>query len=182
MLVVLTNCGYKSNYDKEIAIIDSTKIVLQVKLNELQRAEQNIESSAFIKFDTYKTFLKSNLKDTLRKSDASAVQLFLNSGNTIKQFNSTKGELIKQTELSVSQLIKLSVDAKENNLQPNAVKAFYSTEKSHAEELIQIIEKNIKALNISINNYRNSLPRTEEYIKSINNGSLPTEVADSIVE
>lgn len=182
LFAVFTNCSHKSNYEKEIAIIDSTKIVLQVKLNELQRAEQNIESSAFAKFETYQSFLKSNIKDTLKKSDASAIQYFINSGSVIKQFNSSKSELIKQTELSISQLLKLSQDAKENNLQPNAIKVFYSTEKSHAEELIQAIEKNIKALNISINSYRNSLPRTEEYIKSINNGSLPTVVAGSTLD
>ncbi len=179
---LFTNCGHKSMYEKEIAIVDSTKIVLQVKLNELLRAEKNIEISAFSKFETYMAFLKSNIKDTVRKSDATAIQQFINSGEVIKQFSASQTELIKQTELNINQLQKLSVDAKEGRLQANALQSFYSTEKSHAEELIGVIEQNIKALNLSINSYRNSLPRTEEYIRSINNGTLPTVVADSQID
>ena len=169
-------------YEKEISTIDSTKVVLQVKLNELLRAEKNIEVSAFSKFETYEAFLKSNIKDTLNKPEATAIQLFLNSGKTIKQFNLSKAELIKQTELSIAQLQKLSLDARENNIQQNALQSFYSTEKNHAEELIGVIEQNIKALNLSINSYRNSLPRTEDYIRIINNGALPTVVADSQID
>lgn len=182
IVALFTNCSNKNLYEKEIAIVDSTKIVLQVKLNELLRAEKNIEVSAFSKFNTYTAFLKSNVKDTLRKHEATAIQLFINSGEVIKQFSASQPELIKQTELSINQLKKLSLDAKEGRLQPNALQSFYATEKSHAEELIEIIEQNIRALNLSINNYRNSLPRTEEYIKSINNGTLPTVVADSTID
>lgn len=182
LLAVFTNCGRKNIYEKEISTIDSTKVVLQVKLNELLRAEKNIEVSAFSKFETYEAFLKSNIKDTLNKPEATALQLFLNSGKTIQQFNASKTELIKQTELSIEQLKKLSLDARENNIQQNALQSFYSTEKNHAEELITVIEQNIKALNLSINSYRNSLPRTEEYIRTINNGTLPTLVADTQID
>lgn len=179
VVVLFSSCKNKSNYDKEVAVIDSTKIVLQVKLNELKRAGQNIESSKFAKFEIYLAFLKSNIKDTLSKTDATAVQVFLNSGEVIKQFSGVQPELVRQTELSINQLQKLSIDAKEGNLRPDAVQAYYSTEKSHAEELIIAIEKNIKALNLSINNYRNSLIKTEDYIKQINNGILPTVVSDT---
>lgn len=182
LLAVFTNCGRKNIYEKEISTIDSTKVVLQVKLNELLRAEKNIELSAFSKFETYEAFLKSNIKDTLNKPEATALQLFLNSGKTIRQFNASKIELIKQTELSIEQLKKLSLDARENNIQQNALQSFYSSEKNHAEELITVIEQNIKALNLSINSYRNSLPRTEEYIRTINNGTLPTLVADTQID
>lgn len=177
-----SNCKNKNVYEKEIAVIDSTKIVLQVKLNELKRAEQNIESVNYAKFETYAAFLKSNIKDTINKVDATAIQTFLKAGSIIQQFNTGKSELIHQTELSVSQLQKLASDVKENVIQPNGIQAFYTSEKSHAEELIAAIEQNIKALNLSITNYRNSIIRTEEYIKQINNGSLPTVVADSTLE
>ena len=169
-------------YEKEVAIIDSTKIVLQVKLNELKRAEQNMESVGFAKYETYCVFLKNNVKDTVVRYEATALQQFVNSGKTIELFAKNKAELIKQTETSIAQLQKLSLDVKENNLLLNSVQAYFASEKSHAEELIKAIEHNIKAFNLSVNNYRNSVIRTEEYIKKINNGTLPTVVPDTNLE
>lgn len=181
-VAVLTNCKNNNIYEKETAIIDSTKIVLQVKLNELMRAEQNMESVGFAKFEIYNAFLKTNMKDTVVKYEATAIQQFINSGNTIREFAKSKEALIKQTEVSILQLQKLSIDVKENHLPLNTVKAYYNSEKNHAEELIKAIEQNIKAFNLSVNNYRNSVLKIEEYIKKINYGALPTVVPDSNIE
>jgi hypothetical protein len=175
-------CRHTNYYEKETAILDSTKIVLQVKLNELKKSEQVIESAQFPKFEGYSAFLKNNIKDTISKGDGTALRLFVQSGTTIKEFNKIKSELVKQTETSIGQIQKLSSDLKENNVQLNVVQPYYNSEKGHADELIKTIEQNIKALNLGINNYRNSIPRTEEYIKQINNGQLPTVVADSTLE
>ena len=169
-------------YEKETAILDSTKIVLQVKLSELKKAEQSIQNLQFEKFETYNSFLKSNVKDTVAKTDGNALQLFVKAGATIAEFNKSKTELIKQTETSITQIQKLSSDLKENNVQHNVAQSYYNSEKGHADELIRTIEQNVKALNLSINNYRNSISKTEEYIKHINSGQLPSLVADSTLE
>ncbi len=175
-------CKHTNYYEKETTILDSTKIVLQVKLNELKKSEQTIENLQFSKFESYASFLKSNVKDTLVKAEGNALQLFIKSGTTIKEFNKSKTELIKQTETSISQIQKLSFDLKENNVQLNVVQPYYNSERGHAEEIIKTIEQNIKALNMSLNNYRNAVSKTEEYIKHINNGQLPSVVADSTLE
>src|SRR5688572_455890 len=100
-LVVLFSCKRGNMHEKETAILDSTKIVLQVKLNELKKSEQNMQSVQFPKFETYYSFLKSNIKDTVGRIEANAVQQFINSGLNVKEFNKTKAELIKQTETSI---------------------------------------------------------------------------------
>lgn len=182
LITVFTQCKTGNEFEKEASVIDSTKVVLQVKLNELKRSEQNLETIGFNKFEIYSTFLHNNLKDTISRSGASVIQQFINAGNTLKQFEKGKEELVKQTELSIAQLQKLSSDVKENNLQPNAIQAFYSGEKNHAEELISAIEQNIKALNMSSASYKSSLPRTEEFIRSINNGNLPIVVQQGETE
>ena len=163
-------------------MLDSTKIVLQVKLSELKKSEQVIENLQYSKFEPYASFLKTNVKDTIGKSEGNALQMFVRSGNTIKEFNKSKTELIRQTEVSITQIQKLSSDLKENNVQLNVVQPYYSSERGHADELIKTIEQNIKALNLSLNNYRNSVAKTEEYIKHINNGQLPAVVADSTID
>lgn len=180
--LVFAKCKHTNYYEKETTILDSTKIVLQVKLNELKKSEQAIENLPYSKFNTYASFLKSNVKDTVGKTEGNALQLFIKSGLTIKEFNKRKTELIKQTETSIAQIQRLSFDLKENNVQLNVVQPYYNSERGHAEELIETIEQNIKALNLSLNNYRNSVSKTEEYIKQINNGQLPTVVADSTLE
>ena len=180
--VCLSNCKRSGMYEKEIAILDSTKIVLQVKLSELKKSELSIQNLQFEKFDPYNSFLKSNVKDTIGKSEGNALQLFVKAGNTISDFNKSKTELIKQTETSITQIQKLSADLKENNVQHNVAQSYYTSEKGHADELIKTIEQNVKALNLSLNNYRNSFGKTEEYIKLINNGQLPNVVADSTIE
>lgn len=179
---LLFGCRSKNRYEKEIAVIDSTKIVLQVKLNELQRSDQHLENIGFPKYEIYSSFLKTNLKDTLSRSDATALQQFLNSGNTIKQYKTGKSELVHQTEMSIAQLQQLSLDVRENNIQEPAIKAYYSAEKNHAEELITAIEQNVRALNMSIAAYKSGLIKTEEYIRQINNGQLPGVVSDSTSE
>lgn len=141
-----------------------------------------MESLQYPKYEAYATFLKNNVKDTIGKTEGNALQLFVKAGTTIKDFNKSKGELIKQTEISIAQIQKLSTDLKENNVQINVVQPYYNSERGHADELIKTIEQNVKALNLSLNNYRNSLARTEEYIKQINNGRLPTVVADSTLD
>ncbi len=180
--VFLLNCKRGNIYEKEIALLDSTKIVLQVKLNELKKAEVNIQNLQYPKFDTYQTFLKNNVKDTIGRIEGNALQAFINSGNTIKEFTKTKTELIKQTETGILQIQKLSADLKENNVQQNVAQSYCNSEKGHADELIKTIEQNMKALNIGLNSYRNCIPKTEEYIKLINNGQLPVVVADSTLE
>ena len=167
--VFLFNCKRGNVYEKEIALLDSTKIVLQVKLNELKKAEVNILNLQYPKFETYNAFLKSNVKDTIGRTEGNALQAFINSGNTIKEFNKTKTELIKQTETGILQIQKLSADLKENNVQQNVTQSYYKSEKGHADELIKTIEQNMKALNLGLNSYRNSISKTEEYIKHINN-------------
>ena len=165
-------------YEKEIAILDSTKIVLQVKLNELHRSEQSMQNFQFQKFEAYHSFLKNNIKDTIERADANSIQGFLNSGNTISEFTKSKESLIKQTQTSIQQIQKLSADLKQGNIQNKVAQSYCNSEKGHAEELIKVIESNVKALNLSLNTFRSNLPRTEEYIKQINNGVLPTIVSD----
>ncbi len=182
VIAFLFSCKHGNIYEKEIALLDSTKIVLQVKLSELKKAEINIQNLQYPKFETYNAFLRSNVKDTIGRIEGNALQAFINSGNTIKEFNKSKTELIKQTEAGILQIQKLSADLKENNVQMNVAQSYYQSEKGHADELIKTIEQNMKALNLSLNGYRNSLGKTEEYIKFINNGQLPVVVADSTLE
>lgn len=182
LTVFLFSCKRGNIYEKEIALLDSTKIVLQVKLNELKKAEVNIQNLQYPKFETYNAFLRSNVKDTIGRIEGNALQTFINSGNTIKEFNKTKTELIKQTETGILQIQKLSADLKENNIQMNVAQTYYQSEKGHADALIKTIEQNMKALNLGLNSYRNSISKTEEYIKLINNGQLPVVVADSTLE
>ena len=182
LAVFLFNCKRGNVYEKETAVLDSTKIVLHVKLNELKKAELNIHNLQYPKFETYSVFLRNNVNDTIERSTGNALQAFINSGNTIKEFNKSKNELIKQTETGILQIQKLSADLKENNIQHNVFQSYFNSEKGHADELIKIIEQNMKALNVSLNGYRNSLGKTEDYIKQINNGQLPVVVADSTLE
>jgi hypothetical protein len=179
---LLFSCGRSHQYDKQISLLDSTKIVLQVKLNELKKVESNISNLSFGKFETYSNFLNSNLKDTINRSQANALQQFVNSGKIIKQFNESKQELIRQTETSITQIQKLSGDIKENQVAQNVMDTYFHNEKNQAEKLIAVIEQNIRALNLSLVNFKNSTVRTEELIRQINNGQLPSLVKDSISE
>jgi hypothetical protein len=178
----LWRCGHSHLYDKQTALLDSTKIVLQVKLNELKKAETNIQNLLFFKFDTYSRFLNSNLKDTIDKFQANALRAFISSGKVIKQFNESKAALIKQTETSINQIQKLSGDIKENQIAQNNIDNYFNKEKTEAEKMIEAIEQNIKALNLSLVNFKNSIPRTEDLIKQINHGQLPAVVKDSIAD
>lgn len=181
-LLAFISCQTKNNYEKETAQLDSLKIVLQVKLSELKKAEANVNNYSFSKFEAYSRFLSNNLKDTVDKSQANALRNFISAGKTISDFTVLKPALIKETETAISQLQKLSGDLKENAVQQNAVQAYMDTEKTHAEKLVTVIEQDLKSLNISLINFKNAVPKTEELIKHINNGELPSIVAESGAE
>ncbi len=182
MTTFFTGCKHSSLYEKEVSMVDSTKIVLQVKLNEFKKAEVNIQNTAFSKGKTYVQFLKSNLKDTIGRIEANALRQFLSAVETIEQFNQTKSELVKQTETAISQLQKLATDLRTNAVTQGQAKSFYDTEMKNANKLVEVIEQNLKALTISLINIRNSTPRTEDLIRQINNGQLPVLITDSIAE
>jgi hypothetical protein len=176
------SCGRSHLYDKQVALLDSTKIVLQVKLNELKKIETNIQQKGYSKYELYRRFLNSNLKDTINRSEASTIQQFLGSGEIIKQYNDSKAELVHQVETSISQLQKLAGDLKENTIQQQQAQLFFDNEKTHADKLVQTLEKNITAVNIGLMNFKNSVAKTEELLRQINNGQLPSVVADSTAE
>ena len=178
----LFSCKPSHLYDKQVGLLDSTKIVLQVKINELKKIETNIQQRGFSKYEAYKRFLNSNLNDTLTRIEATALQQFMSSGEIIRLYNESKTELIQQTETSIAQLQKLSSDLKENNLPPNQAQTYFDNEKNHADKLVGIIEKNIATVNVSLVNFKNSTQKTEELIMEINHGQLPSVVADSASE
>ncbi|MGZ4036712.1 MAG: hypothetical protein ACXVPQ_02720 [Bacteroidia bacterium] len=182
LVLAFCGCSHSHFYDKQVALLDSTKIVLQVKLNELKKVETNIQQRGYSKYELYKRFLNSSLKDTISRHEATTIQQFLNAGEIIKQYSDGKNELIRQTETSIVQLQKLAADLRENNIHQRQALQFFETEKTHADKLVQVIEKNITAANIALMNYKSSTPRTEELIRQINHNQLPSVVADSTAE
>lgn len=160
-------------------MLDSAKIVLQVKLNELKKVETNIQLRGYPKYDLYKRFLNASLPDTISRAEAGTVQQFMNAGEVMKQYNDTKAALIGETEKSISQLQKLSHDLQNEAIAVNQAQLFFDTEKARADKLVQVIEKNVAVANIALMNFRNSMAGTEALIRKINNNRLPEVVADS---
>jgi len=180
--ILLSNCAQKSVYDKETSTLDSLKIVLQVKRNELNKFDKAIESISAYKLKTYGAFLKSNLKDTINKNQANTLQIFLNAVEALTEFEKMRAPLASQTEISITQLQTLSADLKANLIQSDQATRFITNEKHNADRQISILEQTIKTLNISIINIRNYLPKTEDLIKQINGGKLPSVVSDSLAD
>lgn len=173
------SCKPQPVFDKDTALLDSIKIVLQVKINELQRTQENIKQASFSGYTVYASFLKSNLPDTIAKSEAVFIQQFLNSGRAIQQFNNELPGLLKESKIAVSQLQKLSGDVKENNIASNQKQNYIQAETKHANQTIETIEKNIRALNGSLFVFNANYRKTEEYIKKNNHGQLPSLVTET---
>lgn len=172
----LWQCTPHDRYEKEAALIDSLKIVLRVKLSEVNKAEAAISASSFGRFDIYRRFLSSNTPDTIEKAQASAIRNFVSCGKVVSDFANKSPQLAKETETSISQLQALASDLRAGHAQNLK---HVKTESDHAQKLIAVLENDLRLVNGSLINFRNSIAGTEAFIRQINHGRLPSLVTDT---
>lgn len=176
---IFSSCGKSSEHEKMLKSLDSLSGALNQKLTELRFVDTVILQKAIVKYNNYKQFIQQNVNDTISKTEADHLQQFYNSGKNLIEFDENRKAIIARGNLINSQLNKLVIDAKENDLATEKLKEYTLQEKLQAEQLIKDTFSEQQLFNANLQEFKLSLFGVEELIKSRNNGQMPTIIKDT---
>ncbi len=180
-LFVLESCSIKNQVAAEVKRLDSVSIVLNSKLQELNKCDTALLERAITKFNNYSTFIENNISDTITKEEANNLQQFYQSGKNLKAFGENFKSLRSRTILVSDQIKKLMSDVANGSIPKKDFLSNYDNEVKAASQLIAATTNELKNNLNSVQDLKNSLLPVEELIRSRNNGQLP-EAINSKVE
>lgn len=176
----LSSCSQKELYAKGIYQLDSTLIVLNLQ----QRAYQAIDTvefkKAILKFETLKTFITTNISDTLTKEEATTLHQFYTSGEFLVKFDAHRKEaLTRLTEVN-RQLKSLIKNGEESALPLANFNDGVHYEVNAAKLLDQVLNQSLLNYRKELQNFKTILPTLEMLVKSRNRGNLPFVIQDTL--
>jgi len=178
--VLCCSCSVKNQVEAEVKKLDSLTIVLNTKLEEINKCDTNLLNRAITKFTIYSTFIENNLNDTIIKGEANSLQQFYTSGQNLKAFQSNKNSLKSRASLVLEQIKKLVNDVSNGSISKDEFIKNYDTELKAANQLIELSTKEISSQSSNIQDFKNALLPVETIIKQKNNGELPSVIKDSV--
>lgn len=177
-LVSLCSCNKTSAGSEHQKIIDSLNCTVTTISGELKKIDTASLQRALAKFSQYKQFIKTNVNDTISKSEADNLQHFYNGGKKLETFQANRLILISRANLISSQLNKLANDEKNNALSDEQLNIFIAQEKTEAVKLSQFNLEQRQLYYAGMEEFKNSIFGVETLIKNRNRGALPTVVKD----
>ncbi len=178
--ILCCSCSVKNQVEAEVKKLDSLTIVLNTKLEEINKCDTNLLNRAITKFTIYSTFIENNLNDTLIKAEANSLQQFYTSGQNLKAFQNNKNSLKSRASLVLEQIKKLVNDVSNGSISKDEFIKNYDTELKAANQLIDLSTKEISSQSSNIQDFKNALLPVETIIKQKNNGELPSVIKDSV--
>ena len=127
----------------------------------------------FSKQFTYASYINVNLKDTVSKSTAEALQTFYLLGKNMVNYLAMRPVWLAEAQKSITQLTNLSHDLKNNSVEDEEVVEFINEEKKEAEKIIAELKENTEAIRIQMEQFTLTLPVAEEVVKKLNKNLLP---------
>jgi hypothetical protein len=179
-IFLFSSCSLKSKVPGELRQLDSLHIVLQTKHTQLAGTDTVLLEKALNRFRAFTAFIENNLRDTLLKDEATALQHFYHSGKNLESFRTNRSTLLARMKLVSSQVNKLKQDVENNTIRRDEFLTHFSEEVNACKELISLGEKERDGFSTSLSTFKSNLPAVEELIKKRNNGLLPSEVNTSL--
>lgn len=176
VLFVFQNCSIKSQVAAEVKRLDSVSIVLNSKLQELNKCDTALLARAIKKFDNYSTFIENNISDTITKEEATSLQQFYQSGKNLKAFDVNFKSLRSRTMLVSDQIKKLMNDVEKGSISKKDFLSNYDNEVRAAEQLVTLTSNELKNNLNSVQDLKNCLLPVEALIRSRNKGQLPEAI------
>ncbi len=176
----LQSCSQKELYAKGIYTLDSTLIILNLQ----QRAYQTIDTIEFkkvlVKFETLKTFISTNVSDTLSKEEATTLHQFYTSGQFLQKFDYHRRDAFIRLKEMKEQLKSLIKTGEEVSLPIAIFNEDVQYEANAAKLLDQVLNQSILNYRKELQNFKTILPTLETLVKSRNKGSLPFVIQDTL--
>lgn len=180
IFLFLQGCSIKDQVAAEVKRLDSVSIILNSKLQELNKCDTALLERAITKFSNYSTFIENNITDTITKEEANSLQQFYQSGKNLKAFSVNYKSLRSRTSLVSDQIKKLMSDVEEGSISKKEFLSNFENEVSAASQLISLTSNELKNNLNSVQDFKNSLLPVEALIRSRNNGQLPEAIKDKV--
>lgn len=172
-VLLFSSCNNSHVYDKYVKELDSLKIVVEQSVSNFKTIDSMACYNAYSKQYTYASYINVNLKDTVSKSTAEALQTFYLLGKNMVNYLAMRPVWLTEAHKSIVQLTNLSHDLKNNSVEDEEAVEFINEEKKEAEKIIAELKENTEAIRIHIEQFTLTLPVAEEVIKTLNKGILP---------
>ncbi len=177
---MLPMCKPSHAYDKYIKELDSLKIVVEQTIDNFNTIDSALCYEAYSKQYTYTIFITANLKDTVSKSSAEAMQTFFATGKPINNYLAMRPVWLAEARTRVKQLSTLSTDLKNGTIETAEAVEFINEEKKQSEKIIEELKVNTSLLRKQLEQYAKNLPVIEGMIKELNGGQLPEWIKPEI--
>lgn len=172
-IMFFSSCHKSDKYEKYIKELDSLKIVIEQSIVNFNSIDSATCYNAYSKQYTYANFINVNLKDTVPKATAEALQTFYLLGRNMENYLDMRPVWILESHKSITQLINLSHDLKNGSVTDKEAVDFINEEKKEAEKIIRELNENTEIIRRMMEQFTKTLPTAEEVTKRINNNVLP---------
>lgn len=170
---IFFSCKKSNTYAKQVKELDSLKVVLQEAVSNFNTIDSVKCYQNYSEQYTYINFIKENLKDTISKTEAENLQMFVSLGKNMLNYLAKKPKWTQEANTSIKQLTDLSYDLKNGNVENEEAVEFILKEKTEALKIIDELKTNTELMRYSLETFTNTLPTAENIVKKLNNGNLP---------
>ena len=179
-VLLFSSCNNSHVYDKYVKELDSLKVVVEQSVSNFKTIDSVACYNAYSKQFTYASYINVNLRDTVSKSTAEALQTFYMLGKNMVNYLAMRSIWLAEAQKSITQLTNLSHDLKNKSVEDEEAIEFINEEKKEAEKIIAELKENTEAIRFQIEQFNLTLPIAEEVVKKLNQGVLPEIVKPEI--
>lgn len=176
VLIGTMSCSDRAACDRVAASADSLTGVVATVTAELRSRDSAAVGNLLTQYARYSAFMRDHLGDTLSRTDADLLSAYDEAGRALSGSPQRRTDLLARTELVLSQLKKLSADARERKSAAAQLTVHLETEKKAAMELIQAARAEAATAKTSFAALQNASPGVEEIIRRLNGRQLPTVI------
>lgn len=172
-MFIFSACSDYNVQLKQSKTIDSLQTTLIVNKKHLTQIDSAELLKAIYKYEAYQQFIKSNVKDTLKKEEAYALQSFVIAGENLKSIFENKKRLQARTILLEAQLNKLEADIENKANRAAETSIYLNNEKAAQAELTNLCGNELSNYHKNLQQLKTNLYLIEQLILARNNNQLP---------
>lgn len=171
---LFSSCSNSDAYEKGIRHLDSLEGALGLISKEIREIDTAQVQQAMERFETYRLFIQTLVKDTISTEEAQALQRFFRSGSELTAYSKNRNRLLARSDLMHTQRNKLRHDLVEGIPEEAEWKNALNQEKLASDALCKSMLDQQKKYYNAMQEFKLSLPETEAFIRKHNHGELPT--------
>jgi hypothetical protein len=179
VVMLLSGCGDGKIYKQQAKTLDSLGGAIGGTIRSLSLIDTQKIDRCVIKFENYSRFILQDVRDTLDRSEADALQGFHISGKNLKALMMNRRAILSRCGQVSSQLDLLSTDVKERQASPDLLARHIELEKAAAVSLLESGRQTALDIQKNLDAFITSVHPTESLIRKRNAGELPVVINDN---